>query len=301
MRVPLVAALLLVPVAFAATDASAVQPYVIVVDGELATGLVAIPAASPRVLVVLCHGYGGSAGGWRATMESFAALGVASVAMDYRGERDAWKVTAGYQDTIAAALDVQARVPSIERTIVWGVSMGGEVSGLAVAHAPAGTFDYWMSSAGVQNLSLLHKRFYPLRPFIEAEAGGTPGEVPERYAALSPPEHADRIAAHGLARVFLDHARYDPIVEAKHSTEMMASLALSAQPVSRYLSPANAHASYGRSVVLDKADDPFDPLPHDWLAPVISGNITDGEFFPRASPPDPTVNGGALLRIPGGT
>lgn len=299
MRVFLLLALALAPVSLAAPDAATVTPYAIEVSGETATGLVAVPASPPRVLVVLCHGFGGSAAGWRGTMESLAALGYASVAMDYRGARDTWKVTAGYQDTLAATLDVQARFPSVERTIVWGVSMGGEVSGLAVAHAPAGTYDYWMSSAGVQNLTLLHQRFYPLRPYIEAETGGTPEEVPERYAALSPPQHAARIAEHGLARVFLDHARYDPIVEAKHSTEMMMALAATAQPVSRYLSPANAHASYGRPIVLDKADDPFGLAPHrDWPLPVISGDVTNGEYFPRTSPPDPTLNGEALLRVP---
>lgn len=285
MRAWVIAALLLAPVALAAPDAGFVRAYSVDVDGELAAGLVALPSSAPRVLVVLCHGYGGAASGWRATMEDFASRGWASVAMDYRGASKAWKVTAGYEDTIAATLDLQARFPSIERTIVWGVSMGGEVSGLAVANAPLGTFDYWVASAGVQNLTLLHQRFYPLRPFIEAETGGTPTEVPERYLELSPPEHASRIAQQGLVRVFVDHAKMDPIVEGRHSTEIAVALAEELVPVSRYLGNANSHASRGRPIVEDKADDPFDGLPHDWPAAAIFGQWTaDHGFSPATSP-----------------
>jgi hypothetical protein len=88
--------------------------------------------------------------------------------MDYRGleflpdsnedglpESRGWPVMTGAQDSIAAAQLFQSRCPTIQKTVLLGVSMGGNASGLAVSLAkdakhPDGSplFDYWGGCRG---------------------------------------------------------------------------------------------------------------------------------------------------------
>ena len=275
-----VAAVTAVAVPATASAESVVTDYVVAVDGEDATGRLALPAGDPTVLVVICHGYGGTARGFDGRLASVANRGWAGVAMDYRGAQSAWKVGTGWRDTVAATLDLQARYPGIQRTIVWGISMGGEVSGLAVAYAPPGTYDYWVEDSGVENLAEEWATVPGFRPAIEAETGGTPADVPDAYRERSPLAQTAGIAAQGLRRAFVNHGAGDTVVTPTQAQEMAAALADAGVPVSAYTWTGTGHVGgWGFEQVLEKALG----LP-DWAEPVIEGVIGPSGFVPRISP-----------------
>ncbi|HEX8003722.1 MAG TPA: alpha/beta fold hydrolase [Mycobacteriales bacterium] len=273
------AAVTLVPGA-AGHAAEGVVDYSLVVDGETATGHAVLPEGSPTVLVVLCHGYGGSAFGMDKYLTDAARRGWAGVAMNYRGWQSAWKVWTGWQDTVAATLDLKARYPSITTTIIYGISMGGEVSGLSVAYAPPGTYQYWVEDAGVENLTEEWTAYPDFHYAIETETGGTPAEVPQAYADRSPVSQAERIAAHGLRRAFLNHAAGDSVVTPSQAQEMTAALADAGVPVSAYTFGGAGHvAGWGYQEVVEKAlGRP------DWPDAVVQGVIGPNGFTPAISP-----------------
>lgn len=237
MRTLLVLLLLLAPFALPVAPASggSVQSYQITVDGQTATGLLGVPAdPNPTVLIVMAHGFGGAANSFGGDYQWIADNGWLALGMDYRGPQGAWKVETGWKDTLAATLDVQARYPSVTRTILWGISMGGEVSGLAIAHAPRGTYQYWVDDAGVQNLAEEWAEVPSFQGAIQAETGGTPAEVPQAYADRSPALQADAIAAEGLSRAYFFHYPNDNVVPITHARETWSGLAARGVPVSFY-------------------------------------------------------------------
>lgn len=246
------------------------QPYGLVVDGQLATGRAAYPAdPAPTVLLVFCHGFGGAASNFDGFLADAANRGYVGVGMDYRGAQGAWKVQTGWRDTLAATLDMQHRFPSVQRTIVWGISMGGEVSGLAVAHAPHGTYQDWVEDAGVEDLVEDWATVPGFEPAIQAETGGTPLTAPQAYLDRSPVAQGAAIAAEGLQRVFIQHAAADNIVTPTQAQELTAVLASNQVPVSTYVAPAVGHiGGWGYEAVLEKARG----LP-DWPTPVLEGTI----------------------------
>src|SRR5688500_18758528 len=79
-----------------------VEAFEVDVAGEPARGLVAVPAGAPTTLVVLAHPWATGADLFRPDLERLAQSGVLAVAMDFRGETDAFKVAAGVADTVAA-------------------------------------------------------------------------------------------------------------------------------------------------------------------------------------------------------
>ncbi len=205
------------------------------VGGALARGLLAVPDQAPTTLVLVSHGYGGDAASHGDDLESLADSGVLAVAMDYRGPRDAYKVRAGVEDTIAAAQTLQLAFPAIDRSLLYGWSMGGEVALLAAANAPPGTFDYVFTGAAVTDLETLWHENGDLRPAIERETGGIPAEAPEAYASRSPVTLSSAIAANGVARVFLVHGAADGPVPVEQAERMDKALVDAGQPVSYYV------------------------------------------------------------------
>ena len=186
-------------------------------DGVTASGWLALPdVKNPTTLVILCHGFGYPAGALRPFMEELAGHGAVVVAMDYRGSLGSFNVQYGVQDTVSATRDLLERFPSVSRTIIYGYSMGGAVAGLTVAAMPSGTFDVWVSGSGVADAEELWETVPALRPAIEHEMGGAPGET-ARYEELSVLNALDDIANKQLASVVLVHARADPIVPSKQS------------------------------------------------------------------------------------
>lgn len=210
------------------------------VGGEGATGLLAVPEGDPLALVVVAHGWGHAAQSHRGDLEELARMGAAAVAMDFRGDAAAFKVRAGVEDTNAAALALQQAYPAVEPTLVYGWSMGGEVALLAVLAAPAGTYDYAFVGAGVSDLQAFWLRSPFAREAVEREAGGTPDDVPEAYAARSPAFHGQALAAAGLRRVFIVHGSADPVVGVDHAEALYESLEAAGQPVSLYVMTRSA-------------------------------------------------------------
>jgi hypothetical protein len=223
----------------------------ITVDGEPATGLFAVPASSPHALVVFAHGYSHTAESWRDHLTRTAATeGVIAVAMDYRGTEvvDAsgevarsrgWPVTAGAADTIAAAQVFERRCPSVQTVVAYGLSMGGNVSGLAVAAGPTRSdgsplFDVWIDVEGATNVVETYQAARALAPTnsfaadaaedIEAETGGTFEAVPDAYLERAVVTRAGDIAAGGLRGAILVHGVDDGLVPYNQSREMAAAL-----------------------------------------------------------------------------
>src|SRR5688572_2743767 len=68
-----------------------IEAFEVQVAGEPAHGLLAIPAGTPTTLVVLAHPWATGAELFRPDLERLAGGGVLAVAMDFRGEADAFK------------------------------------------------------------------------------------------------------------------------------------------------------------------------------------------------------------------
>ena len=256
----------------------------LMVAGELATGLVAVPRGDPAALVAVAHGWGGAAESHRDDLVQLARDGALAFAMDYRGERGAFNVRTGVEDTLAATHAFQQEHPGL-LTMVYGWSMGGEVALLAALQAPPGTFDYVFASAGVMDLASFWHEAPLARPAVEAEAGGTPTEVPEAYAARSPLLHAAGIAEAGVRRVFLVHGAGDWIVPVEHAERMYQALADAGQPVSYYAATKDrTSACAGKVCLLSPAG--HDAGRYELVQPLLEHRI-DG----LPDPDQPAVRG----------
>ena len=172
----------------------------------LAAGRYALPATStPTQLVVMFHGHGNDTCSWRRHLQQVAGRGAVAVAMDYTGQRQTpsenygWFVNEGAADSIAAARYFLNAYPSIKRVYAFGISMGGQTAGLAVA-SPAAMradgsplFDYLIDVEGVNNIVeeyLVARAVAPVNAGgalavqeMEEEYGGPLEAVPDRYLA----------------------------------------------------------------------------------------------------------------------
>jgi hypothetical protein len=212
----------------------------------LAAGRFALPATpEPTQLVVMFHGNHNDSCSWRNHLRRAAERGAVAVAMDYTGQRTegdienyGWFVREGAADSIAAAKYFLERYPSITQVFAFGVSMGGNASGMAVASPDAvradGTplFDYWVDVEGANNLIeeyLIIRGVAPVnagavvaQAEIEEEAGGSLEEVPESYADLTNVFRAPDMA--GLEGAVIVHGVDDGLVSTSQSPEMAAAL-----------------------------------------------------------------------------
>ncbi len=239
----------------ACTDATdTATRFSLTVDGEQADGFYALPDTAPTGLVVFSHGYGHSSYSWQHHLRRVAAdLDVVTVAMDYRGitflstekapgipDTRGWNVTKGAEDGIAAAQYFQDEC-SITGTIVnYGVSMGGNTSGLmaaAGAKRADGTtplFDYWVDIEGANAVAETYTGARILAPFnafarnaqadIEAEMGGTFEQQTATYLNRSNVTRAADMKAAGLKGVVLVHGVDDGLVTYDQSATMRAVL-----------------------------------------------------------------------------
>lgn len=215
-----------------------VEPYTILVDGQPATGLLGVPdpsAPAPTTLLVFAHAWQGNAEGYRGDLQAFAERGILAVAMDYRGDLMDFKVKTGVSDTIAATRQLQASHPSIDRTLLYGYSLGGEVALVAAADAPAGTFDYVFAGAGVADLQTLWGFFQAGRTAIEQETGGTPAQVPDAYRERSPVDRAADMAGKGVARFVVLQGAGDTVVDVGQGERLYSAMRDAGLPVSYYV------------------------------------------------------------------
>ena len=222
------------------------------VAGQRATGRYALPAKRPVGMVVFSHGYGHTSKSWDVHLRNAAKRqGVIAVAMDYRGTRiinptaatpssRGWQVAEGAADGIAAARYFDTACPGMKTVTNFGVSMGGNTSGLIAAakakrvRSKAPMFDFWVNVEGATNVTETYNEASLLAPVnttaanakadIEREMGGTFAEKRDVYLERSVVTRADDIKASGVKRVVMVHGLDDGLVPYNQSREMAAAL-----------------------------------------------------------------------------
>jgi pimeloyl-ACP methyl ester carboxylesterase len=230
----------------------------------VATGRYAVPTGKPKGMVLFDHGYGHTSASWVEHMKKAAKRGLIAIAPDYRGikispdsnddglpESRGWNVMTGAEDTVAAAQLFSGVCRSIKTTVVFGVSMGGNTSGLAVAMAaeprrPNGEplFDYWVDVEGAVNVVETYagaRALAPVNAFaanaqedIEKEMGGTIEENPQAYVDHAVVSHIADIKASGIKGVVLVHGVDDGLVPYNQAREMTALLTANQIPNDMY-------------------------------------------------------------------
>lgn len=246
-------ALLTAGLSTAATTATACTDSVsgtISTQSELSLeGLYTLPAKTPTKLVVFAHGYHNRSTSWEPHLLTAAEHGVVAVAMDYRGTgvpttdplttNAGMPLKAGAEDTIAAAEHFSKRC-GIDEVYLMGVSMGGAVSGLALA-GRSDLFDVWIDVEGMTNLAETYVEASAVaisgHPYavgavqdIKAETGGDPIEI-QRRTVVS--RIAD-IKASGIRGAIVVHAVSDGLVPYNQGVEMASALAAAGIPTEFY-------------------------------------------------------------------
>ncbi len=240
-------------------DPAAAQQMSLVVEGQEALALVALPRTKPRGIVVFDHGYGHTMESWRAHITRTAdTLGVIALAPEYRGQQRVgvrenglpisrgWRVAEGAADSIAFAQHFDALCKPTGTNVVYGVSMGGNTSGLVVAAQPKARdrsplFDYWVNVEGATNVTETYLGASVLAPAnasaanarddIEDAFGGTPVEATETYEQRTVVNRTDDIAGAGLKGVVMVHGLVDGLVTHDHSRQLQGLLAARGVPV----------------------------------------------------------------------
>ena len=239
-----------------------VSPLDLTVGGENAHGLYALPDKAPKTLLVFAHGYGHTSTSWIKHMENAANKhGVAAVTMDYRGLKitpgvdggrptsRGWNARKGAEDLVAAGQHFERLCPTIENIHIFGVSMGANMSGLAVALQPKRSdgsplWDYWFDIEGAVNVIETYLAARVLAPAngtaanavadIEAETGGPIEEDPAPYLDRAVVTHVDEIKASGIKGVVLIHGLDDGLVPYNQSRELSSLLLAAGVPLDFY-------------------------------------------------------------------
>lgn len=229
---------------------------------DQATGWYALPARRPRGLVVFAHGHGNTpAGAWLSHLTQVAQQdAVIAVAMDYYADQQdpamtppldptfGWRVAEGADYSIAAARAFDAACPRLKTIVMYGISMGGNTAGLAVAarahrvrHPHRPLFDYLFDVEGVVNLTeqyfeanIADKAIAPQKAVreIEEETGGPLGPATaSAYLSRTVVARIADIAASGIRGVVLAHSVDDGLVPYNQTREFAAELAAEHVPV----------------------------------------------------------------------
>lgn len=238
-----------------AGDPAAVQPITIPETG--AQGLFAMPSKPAKGIVVFAHGYGHTMESWRQHIIDTARRdNVVAVAMDYRGQIDTpgtplpssrgWRVQEGAEDSVAAAKVFNRTCPGATKIVMYGVSMGGNTAGLAVAAKAkrfngADLFDYLFDIEGAVNVTETYLEARVLAPAntyaahavedIEAEMGGSIDKAPTTYADRTVVNRVGDIAAANLKGVVIIQGVDDGLVGYDESQEFATLLRAHAIPV----------------------------------------------------------------------
>jgi pimeloyl-ACP methyl ester carboxylesterase len=248
----------------------------------LAPGRYALPSGvasrriAPTQLVVMFHGHGNDSCSWRRHLQQAAARGAVAVAMDYTGqvqtpvENYGWRVREGAADSIAAAQYFLGAYPSITTVYAFGISMGGNAAGLAVA-SPAAVradgsplFDYFVDVEGVNNLIeeyLVARGVAPVNDGgalaqreIEEENGGSLEAAPQSYAEASNVVRAPDMSR--LRGAVIVNGVDDGLVPTNQSPEMAAALVAVGVPSHLVTVLARGGAESG-STLTEIAGDPL--------------------------------------------
>jgi hypothetical protein len=214
-------------------------------------GYYATPAGQPVGLVVFFHGYGHTAKEWADThLERVAQRHhVIALAMDYpvpdgvaHPEYYTWQVAEGAEasNTVAQALNQQCA--GLDTVVSYGVSMGGNASGLALATAPEGFYDWWFDIEGANNVVETYQEARAVAVSgngtavgavrgIELEMGGTFEAKSDEYFAHANVHRVKDIVGSGIQGVVMVHALDDGLVPYNQSREMQAALLAYGTPV----------------------------------------------------------------------
>jgi acetyl esterase/lipase len=238
------------PVSACTGDPAAVQRMSLTVEGQEAPALVGLPRKKPRGIVVFDHGYGHTMESWREHVARTAEnLGVIAVAPNYRGQEvpplgqktssRGWRVAEGAADSIAFAQHFERLCKPGGTNVVYGVSMGGNTSGLVVAAQPkrangAPLFDYWVAVEPAVNVSQTYLGASALAPAnafaanakadIEEAFGGPLTAKPDVYAERTVVNRTDDIAGAGLKGVYVVQGLADGLVTSNQSRELQSLL-----------------------------------------------------------------------------
>lgn len=242
------------------------QPLAVTVNGQQATGVYSLPSQAPRGIVVVGHGFPGTATTFAAQVQQIATNdNVIAVSMNYRGTDLStglgWRVIEGAQDSIAATKLFDSACPGSAAFVntVFGISMGGNMSGLAVSQnatraSGAPLFNYWFDVAGVTDVTETWADAEAISQVplgstqttgnnaltaLSAEFGGTPLTVPGTYLANSPVTRAGLMRASGIQGVEIFHGADDGEVTADQSAQMAAALGVAGVPTDVYTSVFN--------------------------------------------------------------
>lgn len=211
---------------------------VAVYEGEPVNAtLMYLSGTAPEFLVVFAHGVGNSVeGAWLGHMEETALKGAAVVASNFR-DNNGFPTLRGAEDTNVAAKAALARFPSVTTVILLGVSMGGSVSGVAIAEGPVRAdgstplYDYWIDVEGVSNVFETYYQAKAVGHYaaqgLERDAGGSPDQVPAEYARRSPALRAHEMPLKGAVVI---HSVNDGTVPYNQGQEMAAALAAAGVP-----------------------------------------------------------------------
>ncbi len=231
------------------------------VAGQTAQALYAVPKGTPRGIVVFDHGYSHTMRSWEEhVMRTAAQLGVIAVAPDYRGQQNTapaekgelpssrgWRVAEGAADTVAVAQLFERACRPTGPNVVYGVSMGGNTSGLALAAKPTQPggkplFDWWVDVEGAANVTETYTGARALAGAnefaanavadIEQAFGGSLEEAPETYAERTVVNRVDDIAASGVKGVVMVHGVGDGLVTHDVSRQLQLLLRAQGVPVS---------------------------------------------------------------------
>ena len=230
----------------------------LVVNGTLTWGLYAMPPVPAKGIVVVGHGYGHTIESWRRHLTNISRRnGVVAVGMDYRGQVDSpgsplpssrgWQVQEGAEDSVAAAQLFQRACPRARTIVMYGVSMGGNTAGLAVAaqakrSTGAPLFDYLFDIEGAVNVT---ETYFEARGLalsgnayaknavadIEREMGGTFEERRDTYLDRTVVNRVEDIKASGVKGVVVVHGADDGLVGYNQSPEFVARLREQGIPV----------------------------------------------------------------------
>lgn len=260
-------------------------PLTLQVGGEPATGQYALPAEAPETLVVFAHGYGHSSYSWVEHMKRTAReLGAVAVAMDYRGlklspdsngdglpESRGWNAMKGAEDLIAAAEYFESTCKTVKRVVLMGVSMGANMSGLALAlsrkTADNPLFDHWIDVEGAVNVIETYMGARALAPFngfaknaqqdIEAEMGGPIESNPQAYQERAVVTRIDDIKASGVKGVTVIHGVDDGLVPYNQGREMASLLLEAGIPTDMFTVGRRSKESEKETTATGYAGDPL--------------------------------------------
>ena len=242
-------------------------------------GFYALPAKKPTGIVVYDHGYGHNAEDWREHLSQTAQRdGVIAVAMNYIADegttRRGWWVSEGADASIAATQAFEQACPFVKTIVAYGISMGGNTSGLAAAshatrHDGRPLFDYWWDIEGVTNVIETYAGARALaatgnafatgaQQDIEAEMGGPLEQRPDAYASHAVVTRAEDIKASGIKGVVMVHGVGDGLVPYDQSREMQARLRQVGIPVEFFTAVTRGPNSEAGTTL-----DGYLPVPHD--------------------------------------